>query len=35
MAARRGGRRTPGLEVGYLRSVAIDPGDPDVVVVSA
>lgn len=24
-----------GLEVGYLRSVAIDPGDPDVVVVSA
>ena len=29
--------RTPeaGLEVGYLRSVAIDPGDPDVVVVSA
>lgn len=34
-----GGRtwRTPreGLEVGYLRSVAVDPGDPDVVVVSA
>jgi photosystem II stability/assembly factor-like uncharacterized protein len=29
--------RTPstGLEVGYLRSVAIDPGDPEVVVVSA
>lgn len=24
-----------GLEVGYLRSVAIDPGDPDVVVISA
>lgn len=24
-----------GLEVGYLRSVAVDPGDPDVVVVSA
>lgn len=24
-----------GLEVGYLRSVAIDPGDPDVVLVSA
>ena len=24
-----------GLEVGYLRSVAIDPGDPDIVVVSA
>ncbi len=24
-----------GLEVGYLRSVAIDPGDPDLVVVSA
>lgn len=24
-----------GLDVGYLRSVAIDPGDPDVVVVSA
>ena len=34
-----GGRtwRSPaaGLEVGYLRSVAIDPGDPNVVVVSA
>ncbi|HKK28663.1 MAG TPA: hypothetical protein VKB18_11315 [Gemmatimonadota bacterium] len=34
-----GGRtwRSPeeGLDVGYLRSVAIDPGDPDVVVVSA
>lgn len=29
--------RTPrqGLDVGYLRSVAVDPGDPDVVVVSA
>jgi hypothetical protein len=29
--------RSPGrgLEVGYLRSVAIDPGDPDVVLVSA
>ena len=24
-----------GLEVGYLRSVAVDPGDPDVIVVSA
>lgn len=24
-----------GLEIGYLRSVAIDPGDPDVVIVSA
>lgn len=24
-----------GLEVGYLRSVAVDPGDPDVVVISA
>lgn len=28
-------RPRDGLEVGYLRSVAIDPGDPDVVVVSA
>ena len=28
-------RPREGLEVGYLRSVAIDPGDPDVVVVSA
>lgn len=28
-------RPREGLEVGYLRSVTIDPGDPDVVVVSA
>jgi photosystem II stability/assembly factor-like uncharacterized protein len=29
------GRPREGLEVGYLRSVAIDPGRPDVVIVSA
>lgn len=28
-------RPMEGLEVGYLRSVAVDPGDPDVVLVSA
>lgn len=28
-------RPVDGMEVGYLRSVAIDPGDPDLVVVSA
>ena len=33
--ARRGARPSAGLDVGYLRSVAIDPGQPDVVVVSA
>jgi photosystem II stability/assembly factor-like uncharacterized protein len=37
--SRNGGRAwrsiMDGLDVGYLRSVAIDPGDPDVVVVSA
>lgn len=37
--SRDGGRTwaspTEGLEVGYLRSVAVDPGDPDTILVSA